>query len=328
MQDSRKIRLVYILSASHSGSTLLSMLLGAHPDVSTVGELKVTSLGDRERYLCSCQKRIKKCPFWSGISQDMRRRGIDFDITNAGTDIRSGTDWYVKKMLSPMHRGLIIEKLRDIALNLSPAWRAHLKKVQFINTNLIQCILARTGKDIIVDSSKIGIRLKYLLQNPLFDVLIIRLIRDGRSVALTYMDPAQYADSIDPQFRGGGTGNNRESERLSMAEAAYEWRRANEEALAILKYVDRSRWIEVRYEDLCSDVKKTLQQIFIFIGVDPKKAIADFRTVEQHIVGNGMRLDSDSQIRFDEKWRTVLKTADLDSFNSIAGNMNGNFGYK
>ena len=47
------VRLVYILAASHSGSTLLAMLLGSHPDVCTVGELKATSLGNVEEYLCS-----------------------------------------------------------------------------------------------------------------------------------------------------------------------------------------------------------------------------------------------------------------------------------
>ena len=33
-------KLAYILAASHSGSTLLAMLLGAHRETCTVGELK------------------------------------------------------------------------------------------------------------------------------------------------------------------------------------------------------------------------------------------------------------------------------------------------
>ena len=38
-------RLAYLLAASHSGSTLLAMLLGAHPEACTAGELKATNLG-------------------------------------------------------------------------------------------------------------------------------------------------------------------------------------------------------------------------------------------------------------------------------------------
>ena len=85
----------------------------------------------------------------------------------------------------------------------------------------MQCILKRTGKSVIVDSSKIGIRLKYLLRNPCLDVKIIRLIRDGRGVALTYMNPAGFADATDPGLRSGGTGIEKEN-GLSMAEAARE----------------------------------------------------------------------------------------------------------
>ena len=326
--DSGKIRLVYILAASHSGSTLLSMLLGAHPEICTAGELKATSLDDTENYLCSCREKIKKCPFWTGISNDMAARRFSFDITNSGTDFRSGASRYVRRLLAPLHRAPLLEKVRDLALNLSPAWREQLPKIQAINTNFMDSILNRTGKKIIVDSSKIGIRLKYLLQNPSLDVLVIRLIRDGRGVVLTYTDPANFADASDPHLRQGGTGGNRESERLSIADAALEWRRSNEEAEAIISQLDTSRWIEVRYEDLCTNKDKTLHRLFIFIGVDPEQAVSDFRSVEHHVIGNGMRLDSTSEIRLDERWRSRLSPADLKVFESVAGKLNSRLGYQ
>lgn len=327
MRDTGRIRLVYILAASHSGSTLLSMLLGAHPEICTVGELKATSLGDKEKYLCSCRERIKECPFWIGISHDMARRGFTFDITNAGTDIKNNASPYVNRLLAPLQRGPFLELMRDLALNLSPLWRMQLPQIQAINAALMECVLERTGGKVIVDSSKVGIRLKYLLRNPLFDMKIIRLIRDGRGVALTYIDPAQFADSSDPDLRGGGTGGNRENERLPMTRAAHEWRRSNEEEEMILKYMDRSRWIEARYEDLCAHRENELRRLFSFIGVDPAKAIMDFRSVEHHVVGNGMRLDSTNEIQCDERWREILDAKDLALFEAIAGEMNRKLGY-
>ena len=51
--------LIYIMSPSFSGSTLLTFLMGAHPSVATVGELKATSLGDIDEYDCSCGSRIR-----------------------------------------------------------------------------------------------------------------------------------------------------------------------------------------------------------------------------------------------------------------------------
>ncbi len=321
-----KIRLVYILAASHSGSTLLAMLLGSHSDICTVGELKATSLGDTDRYLCSCRRKIKECPFWTGITRDMAERGYEFDITNSGTDIRNSASPYVRKLLNPLHRGPFLEKIRDTALDLSPNWRKQLPKIQAANTMLMECILAQTGKKIIVDSSKIGIRLKYLMRNKSLDVKIIRLIRDGRGVALTYMDPERFADASDQQFRGGGTGDNRAKER-PMIEAAREWRRSNEEAEAILRHVDQERWLEIRYEDLCAKGEKTMPRLLRFIGVDSEKMPADFRNTEHHVVGNGMRLDSSNEIRLDERWKTTLNGSDLKIFESVAGELNRRLGY-
>lgn len=324
----KKIRLVYILAASHSGSTLLSMLMGAHHEICTVGELKATRLGDPDGYRCSCREEIKKCPFWAGISRDMAQRGFSFDMANAGTDIRSGASPYVRRLLRPLHRGPFLERFRDVALALSRTWRSELPRIQARNQALMECILARTGKRVIVDSSKIGIRLKYLLQNPVLDVRVIRLIRDGRGVALTYTDPAGFADARDPSLRGGGMGKDRESERLPMAQAAREWRRSNEEAEAILRHLDRSRWMEIRYETLCKYPDETLHQLFTLMGVDPEPVTSDFRSIEHHVIGNGMRLDSTRVVRLDERWRSMLSVTDLAIFESVAGEMNHRLGYR
>src|ERR1044072_4610633 len=96
-------RLAYILSASHSGSTLLAMLLGAQPGACTVGELRAPSLGDPDVYRCSCGERIKKCPFWIAVSLGMAARGIaNFDITLAGTSIYQVDSDYLRRLLEPL----------------------------------------------------------------------------------------------------------------------------------------------------------------------------------------------------------------------------------
>lgn len=322
-----KIRLIYLLAASHSGSTLTAMLLGAHPEICTVGEIKATALGDIDRYRCSCRAKIKECPFWQGITLDMRAKGYDFDVAHAGTDIRSGANDYVNKLLKPLHRGQVLEGVRDILLYLSPNWRTNLPQIQARNQALLECIAKRTGVNTVVDSSKIGIRLKYLLRNPEIEVKIIRVIRDGRGVALTYMNPASFADARDPELRQGGMGGARDLERLSVAQAAHEWLRSNEEAEALLKGLPKSQWIQLQYEKLCSDSVSELVRMFSFIGVDPEKLTTDYRAAEHHLVGNGMRLDSTSEIKLDERWKSELSGPDLAVFDSIAGETNRRLGY-
>lgn len=303
------------------------MLLGAHPEMATVGELKITSLGDPDRYNCSCLTRIKECPFWNAITRRMAERGVLFDVTNAGTDIRSGATSYVKRLLKPLCHGRALEAVRDAGLACSATWRRQLSRIQTLNQALMESVLEETGRAVIVDSSKIGIRLKYLLRNPALDIRVIRVIRDGRGVALTYLDPGRFADAADPNRRGGGVGVSRAATHGSMSAAATEWRRSNEEADALLADLDRARWMEIRYEELCVKTDATLQRIFDFLGVDARVKIADFRSGPHHVIGNGMRLDSSAEIRLDERWKSELSDEDLRTFDAVAGAMNRRLGY-
>jgi hypothetical protein len=323
----RKPLLAYILAASHSGSTLLAMLLGSHPEVCTVGELKATGIGDPDHYRCSCGAPIRECPFWNDVSRRMAVRGCRFDVAAAGTSIDARASSYAQWLLRPLHRGRLAELARDAALGLSPAWRRHLRRNHILNAALVSTLSEKTGARVIVDSSKIGIRLKYLLRNPNLDVRVVRLVRDGRAVALTYTDPAEYADARIPTLRGGGTGASREAERIPMAQAAREWRRSNEEADALTSGLDAASHITVTYEDLCRTPGDVLRRVFTFLGVTPRGIDEDWRAREYHVVGNGMRFDGASDIRLDDRWRSALAVDALAVFDAEAGAVNRRFGY-
>jgi len=321
-------RLVYILAASHSGSTLLSMLLGAHPQIATIGEMSLSpkAMGDLDRYRCSCGDLIRRCRFWEQVREGMASRGFAFDLANVGTDYRSVKSRYAQRLLGPLHRGRFLESLRDTALSMCPTWRTQLSEIHRRNAALASTILELRRAQVIVDSSKTGVRLKYLLRNPGLDVKVIHLIRDGRAVALTYMDPAGFADARDPARRGGGMGSDRRSERFSIARAAYEWRRCVEEAENVLRSLPASQWTAIHYEEYCLEPQATLRRLQEFLGVEPGSQPREFRAVEQHVVGNGMRLDSAAGIQLDERWREKLTEQELRTFNGVAGEMNRRYG--
>ena len=83
----------------------------------------------------------------------------------------------------------------------------------------------------------------------------------------------------------------------------------------------------VRYEEMCANPEHELRRIFSFIGVDPHKARTDFRSTDHHVVGNGMRLDTTSEIRIDNRWRDVLGPGELQTFADVAGTLNRGLGY-
>jgi len=320
-------KFAYILAASHSGSTLLSMLLNAHPDVATVGELAPGSMGDTQRYRCSCGSRIAECPFWQWVGCEARARGVPFRIEGFGTRFKMSDSLIATRLLKPLHRGHVLELVRDLGLRLFTEWHKEFRKIARANEALVELIMEYHPSRIFIDKGNSAVRLKYLLRIPSFDTKVIHLIRDGRAVAMTYMDPACYADASDPSLRGGGNGGEGKGEGLSIAQAAHQWRRANEEAEHALNRLDRSRWIQVRYEELCSNPGATLNSIFEFLGLDPVRHARDFRSVEHHIVGNGMRLDSTSEIRLDDRWKSDLTRDDQRVFNAKAGDVNRRLGY-
>jgi hypothetical protein len=321
-------RLAYLLAASHSGSTLLAMLLGAQPGACTAGELKATSLGDPDQYRCSCRERIRGCAFWQKVGTAMASRGYpEFDITRAGTSIFETESPYERRLLAPLYRGGVLETIRDLALSFSPAWRARLAECNGRNLALIEALLEVTGAKVAIDSSKVALRLKCLQRIPDLDIRVIRVIRDGRAVSLTYMDDWNFAESADPAMRGGGSGKLRPSVRETMAAAANEWKRSNESSDALTARLPASQWTSVRYEELCAAPVATLKRLATFLDLDPLQTRLDFRSVTQHVIGNGMRMDSTSAIKLDERWKEVLTDDDLRSFDEVAGDLNRKYGY-
>lgn len=324
--DNKRQKLVYLAAASHSGSTMTAMLLGAHPQLCSVGELKAIHLGDKNSYLCSCQTLVAECGFWQGVTDKMAKQGQQFDISNAGMDIRTGANSYVHRLLKPLVRRPYMELIRDSLLNLSPLWRRQLPLLQQRNADYVRAVANQAGVDTVIDSSKIGIRLKYLLKNKDLDIKVIWIVRDGRGVSLAYKNPSEYADAKDPKHRGGGAGRTQEQGR-NVATGAHEWLRCNQETQAVLATMNKDSWLQVHYEDICNNTSATLDSIFDFIGVCPTQKRLDFKTVEHHVVGNGMRLDSSEAIILDDRWKTELTADELEHFEEIAGGYQRSLGY-
>lgn len=322
----KKQKLVYLAAASHSGSTMTAMLLGAHPDLCSVGELKAINLGDKNNYLCSCKTLVEECDFWQGVTDKMANRGHDFCISDAGTDIRTGATPFMLRLLKPLVRGPFMELIRDSLLSFSPVWRKQLPYLQKRNADYVRSIAQHANVETVIDSSKIGIRLKYLLKNPDLDVKVIWVVRDGRGVSLAYKKPSEFADAKNPKHRGGGAGKTQEHDR-DISVGANEWVRCNQETEAVLATMPKENWIQVHYEDMCTNTEKTLNTIFNFLGVDPSKKRLDFKTVEHHVVGNGMRLDDSDVILLDDRWKKLLSQDELATYHKVTGEYHNSLGY-
>ena len=177
----------YIMSASHSGSTLLTLLLAAHPEIATIGETSaVTANGSGDTGLCSCGVKLRQCSFWEQVCNRMAARGVDARAADFSTEFRIPKSRSADRLLRAEYRGRSFETLRDLLLSCSPAWRARGKTILATNVALVESVREVCGARVFLDSSKEPHRLKFLLRAPSLSVKVIHLVRDGRGVAASY----------------------------------------------------------------------------------------------------------------------------------------------
>src|SRR5690606_31136679 len=72
-------KVVYIVGAGHSGSTLLDLILGTHSRIESVGEIKrlerLYSGGKGSG--CTCGEPFTACAYWRAIGDRLREHDID-----------------------------------------------------------------------------------------------------------------------------------------------------------------------------------------------------------------------------------------------------------
>lgn len=298
-------KLAFIMAASHSGSTLLAMLLGSHPQATTIGDTGGTVHRKDPEYLCSCGHKARTCPFWLRVVDQMARRGLNLDVTDFGTRFEYSENRFINRALQAEHRGPLLEMIRDCALRLSAGWNRRFQIIAERNVALIEAAIGITGSQILIDSSKLPHRAKFLLRIPELQVKVIHLVRDGRGVVHTCV----------------------RDEGWSVEKSAIEWGRGILAEERLLTQIDPGLWRQVRYEDLCSDPRKELEKLCVFLDLDPSRVNLDFRSAGLHVFGNKMRLSCEEAIHLDDQWRNDLTHSQISTIEHLAGKQLNRYGY-
>lgn len=106
---SKKIPLIYIAGSSYSGSTLMDLLLGSHPAVESLGEVKKipfvqASVHKGAQAKCNCGSTVSECGFW----QQILGTGKAFDEK----DPRSNADLFARA-LAFRDRGTVLDNSKN-----------------------------------------------------------------------------------------------------------------------------------------------------------------------------------------------------------------------
>ncbi len=303
-----KRKLIYILSPSFSGSTLLTLLMAQHAELATIGELKATAMGDTENYYCSCGSLISDCNFWLALKEKLSQQGVDFSFDDFGTHFASERS-LIGKVMTAQVRNKAFEFLRGVTLN-APSISGEYKRIMERNKLFIDYICELQHADVFLDGSKDPQRLMYYLQSGAFDVHVIYMFRDGRAQSNSRRQkprrPVDYSGAVD------------------------EWVSTINQMKKVVAMMPADKVFSFRYEDLCSAPKKVLDHIWQFVGLEPidmQWEDIDLKQTPHHILGNSMRTKKSIQLRLDVKWKDQVSDEELTYFENKAGALNRSLGY-
>ena len=300
-------RLVYLAGSGHTGSTLLALLMNAHPAIASVGEIavkpKIRHKGGALRQKCSCGALIAECGFWQSVFQKVRDEGIDFGPSNWANDYRF-THPLVHRLLTRDSSYALVRGVRRFIERYGPMYRWRIRQIDRANEAFVRAVLETAGAEVFLDTSKGPMRLARLVNSARFDLRIVTLVRDVRG----------YAASA--QRRGKG-----------LMDAAETWKNDQLAIRAVAKNFPPDRLLRIRYEDLCADLTGCLARLHVFCGVAPMDPPGQLSSRDYHVLGNTMRMGGPIQVRVDERWRQELSEREQAKVLKVAGALHQEFGY-
>jgi hypothetical protein len=279
------VKVLKITGLGRSGSTILDVVLGNHPQIESVGEVgNIVRNGwisreslrgiDQNKLrvpICTCGKRLdvlyvdapdEACPFWSSVRREWVER-TDRESIESYPKLQN--DFELKRRwsrygLDPLPR-LVYEKRRPSALFRS---YARLTRAFF------ESIRAVSGKPVIVDSAAVPVRTFVLGMIPGIDLYVVHLVRDGRGVITslrkTFKKDLQAGIMWD--HKGQPTWRTVVRWRVLDLASVVRWIVLNLVSEWICSQLGPNRTMRLRYEDFVADPNSALQRIGSLIELD------------------------------------------------------------
>jgi hypothetical protein len=304
----KPLRIVYIAGYGRSGTTLLDIALGQHSAIAGAGE--VTTLSRHvwpHNEHCSCGQPASNCPLWGPIGRQWTG-----NFASASSMARYRRDQ--ENIESILGSRRILRRILD---------RQGFKTYADESFRLFEAIKQHSGKDIIVDSSKMPGRALALASIPKIDLFVVHLVRDGRGVAWSLLQGYN---------RDVKAGLQKEIKPKSALRTAARWCVVNLVTEALRWKLGPGRYLRVKYEDLVVDPLPTLQRIGEMIDLDLADIALKLRGGEpiqptHQIAGNRLRMNKSIRLVSDEAWRTQMPAKERAAFDRLGGWLLRRYGY-
>ncbi len=294
------IKVIYVAGYGRSGSTILDIALGQHPEIFGGGELSTIfrHVWPRNEY-CACGARVRDCPVWSAVVADW---------IGAGNDPAAY---------------LAAQTGMETILPLGRVRRDALASYRLGTTDLIRSVRDRSGRAIVLDSSKLPGRGLALAGDRNIDLRVVHLVRDARAVAHSMNRPmdVDVARGLQKPIRA----------RLPLR-TAMRWTMVNAAAERLVRSLGPDRALRVRYEDFLADPARELARIGEVTGTnfdEVARMIAEGDPMKpgHQVAGSRIRMGGAMTLRPDLAWRDRMPLGAKRAVATVAGVQLRRYGY-
>ena len=297
--------ILLVVGYGRSGSTLLDVVLGNHPDVEGAGELvNLAGAGWIDDEYCACGRRVGSCDHWTAVRAALEEADPSFDPRE-----------YVRLEERIGRRGW-----RWSASEPTDALRRYGRQTLAVYS----AIRTVSGASVIVDSSKSPERAIALSRVLASRLRLVHLVRDPRGVAWSLLKPLARDDA---------SGVHRELPPRPAWRTSLRWSWVNAEADLASRRFPAERRATVRYEDLTADPARVLDVVGRVIEVDlgvvaKRLESGEEFTAGHQVAGNRLRMQGSIRLRADTEWRERLAPRDRAVVRALAGPLMWRYGYR
>ncbi len=296
--DNRRLKVLSVVGAGRSGTTVLASIMGEVEGITSAGELRwLWERGVGEERPCGCGHPPSTCPVWSPVVEATRQR------LAAGTPPRTISDLVAAQHELKRRTGFprVLRTLRD---DRSAPWSA----LRLVRENVgVACRTLATTTDaaVVVDTSKRPLDAAVMAGIPGIDTYVLHVVRDARAVVHSWRRAKTFTTA--GATRTMGTRGLTSTVRRWSGNAVY--------AELLRHRLATDRWLHLRYEDFADHPREAIESVLAFLGEPGSAPFVDDHTARlrpNHIVaGNPSRFTTgDVSIRPDDAWQREMPLRD------------------
>jgi hypothetical protein len=309
--DVGRIKVLYIMGMTRSGSTILDRILGQCKGYFSLGEAySIWDLNVLQNQRCGCGSPFNQCEVWTRIFE----RAYGGIYPGLARQMMLAWDGclrtrHIPRMFSPYSGKLRTQRISRFKLHMEKLYRA---------------IRDITDTKVVIDSSKFPTYAKLLTEAPSIELYVLHVVRDPRAVAYSWLRRKKEPST------GNAEGYMGKMTPTATAKLWDAWNIAGE-----LAFAGRNiPYLRVRYEDFIDEPRDTVEKIIDLVGepVDTLPFISD-NLIRLHVnhtlAGNPNRFSTGMQeLRIDDVWNSKLDYRHKRLITSLTWPLLKRYGYR